>query len=173
MKFSSPVQARTFLKSLGACDRLITHLLLVGEAAEELLTFLSSYPLDLDYDFIKIGVAIHDAGKIEFTSELDGPGSEHEPAGEQLLLKHGIDSKIARCCLSHARYDELECSLEELLIALSDKLWKGKRIEPLETRIIRLIAGKLGKDYWDIYLDFDSCFETIALGGDARLARSR
>lgn len=62
-----------------------------------------------------------------------------------MLLEAGVQPEIARCCLSHARYESMEVCLEELLVALSDKLWKGKRVASLELRVIDEIATALGK----------------------------
>ncbi len=66
----------------------------------------------------------------------------------------------------------MECTLEELIIALSDNLWKGKRIESLELQVIDHIAKIMSKDRWDIFSDLDSQFEAIANEGDDRLSRS-
>jgi hypothetical protein len=103
---------------------------------------------------------------------LDGGSSEHEEAGEKLLLGAGVRPAIARCCISHSRYDVMELSLEELLVALSDKLWKGKRISSLELRVVDRVAEILHKDRWDVSSELDDCFERIAAQGDLRLARS-
>lgn len=66
----------------------------------------------------------------------------------------------------------MECSLEELLIALSDKLWKGKRVEALELEVIDRIAAQLQKNRWDIFQELDTHFERIVVDGDVRLERS-
>ena len=44
----------------------------------------------------------------------------------------------------------------------TDKLWKGKREERLELRIIDQIAKRLNKDRWDIFSELDESFEEIA-----------
>jgi hypothetical protein len=67
----------------------------------------------------------------------------------------------------------MDCSLEELLVALADKLWKGARHEKLERRVIEGVAGKFGKGVWDVFVELDTGFEEIAAGGAARLERSR
>lgn len=165
-------EAYLLLESLGAPNRLITHLKLVGEAAEEILAKLRSFQIDIQDDIVLLGVAVHDAGKIIHTNELNERGNLHEPAGEALLLEAGVQPEIARCCLSHARYDSMEVSFEELLVALSDKLWKGTREEKLELEVIDRVAEKLNKNRWDVYSELDECFEKIALKGDERLSRS-
>lgn len=117
--------ARTLLAQLGAPARLLRHVELVGEAAELLLAPLSKLGLEVQSDLVRLGVALHDCGKILHPDELDRPGGEHEPAGQALLLQHGVSPEIARICLSHARWESMTVSLEELLVALADKLWKG------------------------------------------------
>lgn len=173
MNLSTPEDAHKLLETLGASKRLVTHVILVGEAAEEILSCLSGYGVALDETLVRLGVALHDAGKIIHKTELDGPGNSHEPEGERMLLDAGVDLRIARCCLSHARFEEMECSLEELLVALSDKLWKGKRVESLEMEVTDRVAAYLGKKRWDIFVDLDSCFESVAAGGTERLERSK
>jgi hypothetical protein len=66
----------------------------------------------------------------------------------------------------------MECSLEELLIALSDKLWKGKREAKLEEQVINRLSKLTGKDYWRLFIELDNYFEIIASNGEERLARS-
>ncbi|MFC3152290.1 HD domain-containing protein [Litoribrevibacter euphylliae] len=164
--------AYSLLDKLNAPEHLKIHVRLVGEAADLIIDTLQGLGFLLDFEFIRIGVAIHDIGKIIHTNEMIGPGSEHEPEGEQMLLELGVDARIARCCLSHARFDSMNCSIEELLIALSDKLWKGKRVESLELKVIDTLAQIKGTDRWDLFADLDACFENIAAGGHDRLQRS-
>lgn len=165
-------EANQLLQALGASKRLLVHHQLVGEAVEELLDSLAPLDLNIQVDLVRLGASIHDAGKILYPGELTTPGNQHEPVGEQMLLEVGVQPEIARCCLSHARYESMEVCLEELLVALSDKLWKGKRVAKLELRVIDEIATALGKTRWDVYLDLDECFEKIAANGDHRLAQS-
>ncbi len=164
--------AYKLLDSIGAPEHLKTHLVLVGEAADLLIEQCEKLSLDLDFNFIRTGVAIHDIGKIVHLHEMNGPGSDHEPEGEKILLEKGASSRLARVCLTHARWREMRCSTEELLIALSDKLWKGKRVEELEIEVIDRIAKLLKVGRWDIFSDLDLCFEEIASDGHKRLQRS-
>ena len=62
-------------------------------------------------------------------------------------------------------------SLEELLVALSDKLWKGKREAPLEKKVVES-AATLWRSFWDVFVELDTCFESVAAGGADRLGRS-
>lgn len=173
MDIQSPQQAEDFLISLGAPDRLIRHHQLVGEVTNQVVAALEGFDLKLDGDLVRIGAALHDAGKITHPEELNQSGNLHEAAGETLLLKHSIDPKLARCCRSHAQFQTLDVSLEELLIALADKLWKGNRDEDLELLILDRVAEMKGCDRWTVFSDLDNAWETIASDADQRLARSR
>lgn len=166
-------EAEDLLRGLGAPPRLLTHLRLVGEAAEAIIRCLGGMGVPFDVRLVQLGVAVHDAGKILHPGELDGPGAQHEHDGERLLVEHGVDLRIARCCVSHARWAEMDTSLEELLVALADKLWKGARHAELERRVVESVARKLGKDIWDVFVEVDTLFEEVAAGGTERLERSR
>lgn len=170
---SSRDDAYSLLASLGASQRLLQHLKLVGEAADQLMSAYDDMGIPFQRQTIELGVAVHDAGKILFPQELDVAGSNHEPAGEQLMLSNGVQPEIARCCVSHAEWQVADVTFEELSIALADKLWKGKRVPELELRVIDLAAEKLGADRWDIFGRLDGTFEEIADGGADRLARSQ
>ena len=172
MKLNSREDAYELLNELEAPAHLKLHVRLVGEAADLLINKCNELAVPLDANFIRIGVAIHDVGKIIHINEMTGIGSEHEPEGEKILLNKGVTPQIARCCLSHAQWAEMECSLEELLIALSDKLWKGKRVQKLELEVIDRISNSLGKDRWALFEELDTQFEFIASGGHERLQRS-
>lgn len=62
---------------------------------------------------------------------------------------------------------------EDLLVALADKLWKGKRVAELERRIVEALAAKSELDFWETFVRADDLFERIAARGDERLSRSR
>ncbi|WP_310484202.1 HD domain-containing protein [Chamaesiphon sp. VAR_48_metabat_403] len=170
--FKSVRDAYRLLQELSAPLHLIQHVKLVGEAAEILILQFQQLDLGFDLDWIRLGVAFHDTGKILHPSELVEKGNRHEAAGETLLLSQDIDPKIARCCRSHGQWQQLECSFEELVVALADNLWKGKRNRELEHRVIGKVAQMLGKDYWDVFGCLEDKFEEIATSGDSRLARS-
>ena len=89
------------------------------------------------------------------------------------MLENGASPKQARICLSHAQYETMSVTLEEQIVALSDKLWKGKRVEELELSVIDTVASNIGIDRWDIYSELDSTFEIIAADGDIRLQKSK
>ena len=164
--------AYRLLEQLGAPPRLIRHLELVGEAADELLRAYDDLGIKSDTNLIELGVAVHDAGKILHPAELNEPGSLHEAAGRQLLLSHGVQPEVAQCCVTHATWSLPDVSFEEQTVALADKLWKGKREEALELVVVDQAANRLKCDRWDIFTQLDEVFENIAAGGPERLKRS-
>lgn len=171
-RIDTPSQAEALLIELAAPERLLRHGRLVLEAADELVVTFRSLGIAFDDALVRIGALIHDAGKILHPGELSGGGDRHEAAGRQLLLDQGVDPRIARFCVSHARWSEMACSLEELLVALADALWKGVRREELESLVIDEAARRLGVDTWSLFVELDSCFERIADRGEERLRRS-
>jgi hypothetical protein len=170
---ASVEDANLLLARLGAPPRLLRHVALVGEAGERLLELAAALHLPVDAALVRVGIVLHDAGKILISAELDAPGGEHEPRGQELLLNHNVSPSLARICLSHARWSEMPVSLEELLVALADKLWKGVRNPQLEERVINDAAKALHRDRWDLFVQLDSLFEEVAADGAARLERSR
>ncbi len=175
----SPSSARTegdalsLLGTLGANPHLIQHHRLVTEAARLLCDGLQALNLDaFDADEVIVGAALHDVGKTLHPAEMHGPGSEHERAGYALLKTHGIEESIARHAWTHAAWRE-STDLEPLLVALADKLWKGKRVDALEQRVIDTLARTHSIDRWSIWVECTELFDAIAAGGESRLARSR
>lgn len=165
-------RALRLLMELGAPDRLVTHARLGGEAGDALVERLSAMGVVLESELIHAGIVLHDAGKVRHPNELDAPGERHEAEGERMLLERGVDPSLARVCRSHAQWRAMDCSLEELLVALADKLWKGVRSGALEERVIDAVALRLGRSRWEIFVALDDLFEKVASGGDERLGRS-
>lgn len=165
--------ARTVLREIGAPERLIRHGDLVAEAAEEILEVVMSL-VAVDAQLVRLGARLHDAGKALHPHELERPGRAHEEDGGALLLRHGVDPRVARMCHTHARWRETpDATLEDLLVALADSLWKGRRDDELEQRVVDVIATHAGKGRWDIFTPLDNAFERIAAGSQNRLERSR
>jgi hypothetical protein len=118
-------EAYNLLEKLEAPACLFTHIKLVGEALEEIIDSLSRYSLPIDYNFTRLGVVLHDTGKIVHPLEFAESGNKHESEGNKFLIKNGVAPELAQCCISHAQYDGIDCSIEELLVALSG----GERLE--------------------------------------------
>lgn len=161
---TSPEEALALLEKLGATPWLIRHHELVLEAAQILcVRFRGELGMVFDERLVLLGAALHDAGKILHPGEMRGPGHAHEAAGQELLIANGVPEDVARFCVTHAEWED--CALEDKLVALADKLWKGKRVDALEFSIC-------GSD-WNRFNHFDAICEAIAEGADDRLSRSR
>ncbi|BCS98686.1 phosphohydrolase [Desulfoluna limicola] len=160
------------MAELKAPAHLIEHVQLVWEAGAVLLKKCRQLGLDLDYSLVELGIAVHDLGKTVHTVELLGPGHRHEEEGQRILLSRGVSAEVAKVCVSHGQWERMACSTEELIVALSDKLWKGQRVDALELQVVDRICGMLNVDRWELFTDLDSCFEHIAADGQKRLNKS-
>ena len=165
-------QAIELLRRLGAPPRLVVHVELVAEAGEAIISELECLGVQIDKDFILSGIVLHDVGKTRHPSELSQAGEMHGETGRGILLREGVDPRLARVCVSHSSWREAK-TVEELVIACADKLWKGKRVADLEEVLIRRVNEELQLEYWEVFTRLDGCFEGIAGGCDERLERSR
>jgi putative nucleotidyltransferase with HDIG domain len=169
----TPADALQLLAELGASPWLIRHHELVVEAAQLLAALLADeLGVMFDRELVLLGSSLHDAGKVLHPSEMRNPGHEHEPAGRELLLAHGVPDKVARFCVTHADWWSDGLAIEDLLVALADKLWKGKREEVLERRVLTMVAQQLKKEEWAVFSVLDAICERVASDGPVRLARS-
>lgn len=165
--------ALRLLADLGASPWLVRHHELVVEAAAILCERVPrELGVSFDREQVLVGAALHDAGKIRHPDEMRAPGSRHERAGEQLLIERGVEPALARFCATHAAWDRPELAIEDLLVALADKLWKGKREDELERRVAEVIARASGRESWAVFDRLDAVCDDIAAGGPERLARS-
>lgn len=165
--------AIALLQRLGATPWLVRHHELVVEAAVIVCDrFARDLALAFDRDAVLVGAALHDAGKIVHPAEMRAPGHLHEAAGRELLLGHGISPSLARFCVTHAAWHTDDATTEDLLVALADKLWKGKRDEGLEQRVVERAAAATKRAPWEVFDRVDSICEAVAAKGPERLARS-
>lgn len=162
------------LAELGASPHLVRHHELVLEAATLLVTAWCEVVPGVAFDERQVlqGAALHDAGKIRFPEELAVPGHRHEEAGEALLLEAGVAPDVARHCVLHASWADHTDDIEVLLVALADKLWKGKRVPELEEALVRVALERSEESEWEVRMRLDDVFERVAEGGQERLARS-
>jgi hypothetical protein len=166
-------EAQALLLQLGAAIHLVRHGQLVAEAGDLLLAAVRRLGVEVDEDFVRADCLLHDVGKAFNPEELHGDGAEHEAAGERLLVAHGVDARTARCCRSHAQWRSMaDVSLEELLVALADVTWKGRRSPELEGRVVDEVARRTGRDWWTLLVAIDDAVERVADGGLERLVRS-
>jgi HD superfamily phosphodiesterase len=171
---TNAAQALALLAELGAPTHLVRHHELVVEAAEILVRELRrSFRLRFDVQRVLVGAALHDAGKIKHPSEMRVTGNAHEREGEAMLLARGVAPAVARFCWTHAAWTHPEATLEDLLVAAADKLWRGKREAELEQLLVASIAATSATPAWEAFSRADEIFSLVAADGDDRLERSR
>jgi hypothetical protein len=151
--------------------RLKRHLSIVHTTASEILFQLKvEWPnLKINQELILFGAATHDIGKTEITEELFESGKRHEMTGMTILLDHGFTKEQSRFTLTHGNWQEESLKMEDLLVALSDKIWKGNRVDDLEKLVGQRLSSMLHCDYWEVYGKLDSILSRIALGADEKL----
>lgn len=166
-----PNRITKLLESLDSPERLRKHLQIVYSTANELLFQVKQeWPtINLNEELILFGAGTHDIGKTEIKTELFESGKEHELTGKRILEELGFTEEESRFASTHGNWRENNLSLEDLIVCLSDKIWKGKRIEELEEKIGNVIADKLKVDYWAVYVKLDGILEQISGGADERI----
>jgi putative nucleotidyltransferase with HDIG domain len=161
-----------FLRDLDASPRLLAHLVLVHDVAARLLEALTeTWPqLPIDAGAVLLGAATHDIGKVRVPEELIGPGTTHAVLGQQLLEEHGFPTELARYARTHETWaEEPDVTPEDLLVALSDYLWRGKRDAALEGAVTSSIADAVNAAPWAVFLDFDDIATELAQDAPRRL----
>jgi HD superfamily phosphodiesterase len=141
------------LKSAKAPERLVAHLTLVHDVATKLTKKVRrEYPaLLFDEQAVLFGAATHDIGKASFPAELVGPGSMHEECGAEILKQFGIPDPLARFPRTHAVWSE-QSTIEDLLVSVADKIWRGKRQEDLERILFQRVSLQLSKPEWEVFV---------------------
>lgn len=127
-----PQETANLLRQADAPPRLVAHLILVHDVAATLTERLTAaFPeVTFEREEVLFGASIHDFGKVIQRSELIDSGTQHEQCGIELLRSMGISGERARFAYTHGNWDRLPPgNLEDLLVALADICWKGKRVE--------------------------------------------
>lgn len=147
------------------------HLKLVYNVGLEIVKEISNYwtNLKLLEEEISFGTATHDIGKAMETNELYGIGDNHERVGYNFLLENGINENFARFAKTHSNWTLENLKIEDLIVILADKIWKGKRIDELEERLTEEIATITNTSYWDVNVKLDAIISKIVMGADNRL----
>lgn len=168
-----PSEFDVLLQQLSARPRLVAHLMLVHDMACQIMDrFAATWPkLSFDRDAVRYGAATHDIGKVAHPEELSQPGHLHEEAGERLLRDHGVSAERARFARTHAQWtDDGEPRMEDLLVALADVWWRGKRDAALEEAICQQIMARTGEPTWRVFAMLDDIAAEVTADADARLA---
>ena len=158
------------LVRLGAPSRLIAHLTLTHDVAGTLTEEVDRrWPrLGYDREAVLFGAATHDIGKTQEQQELFHPGKEHEQLGEELLLREGIPPESARFCRTHGNWNS-GSAIEDLLVALADAIWKGKRDDTLEELVLHYISTRESDEPWRVYIELDDLLCELGKDADERL----
>nr|WP_329183811.1 HD domain-containing protein [Actinacidiphila glaucinigra] len=167
-----PPEVERLLRDVGAPPRLAAHLRLVHDVACELVEWVRQYSPDLvvDREAVLFGAATHDIGKALHVAELSGPGSAHEGAGRALLLARGVAPRLARFAATHGSWTDGAVTMEDLLVSVADKVWKGRRVTELEDLVVDRLAGATGDERWEVFLALDGFLGEVAADADRRLA---
>jgi len=161
------------LRQLAVPPRLVAHLILVHDVATSLVERLTAaFPeVTFSREEVLFGASIHDFGKVIERSELNGSGTQHEQRGIELLRSMGISDDRVRFAYSHGNWDKMpSVSLEDLLVALADKCWKGKRVDELESKIAAVLSAASKKPEWTCFAELDEIVQELTKDADARLA---
>lgn len=167
-----PDDAAAVIRALDAPPRLAAHLRAVHDVAGQLVDWLTRHydQAQFDVEAVLFGAATHDIGKVVHPAELSGPGSAHERDGYELLLDRGVPENAARFARTHASWNEPDADIEDLLVSLADKIWKGKRVPELEQMIVHRLATASGQQPWQVFMVLDEELDRIAADADRRLA---
>lgn len=166
-----PEEVNELLESLNSPLILKRHLRIVHAIASDILTQLKAeWPvLEVQEEHILFGAATHDIGKTTITNELFEAGKKHELAGMEILINHGFKKEKSRFAKTHGDWKGEDLEIEDLLVSLSDKIWKGIRVDDLEELVGIKLSNILDLDYWEVYAKLDIILSEIALGADKRL----
>ena len=89
-----------------------------------------------------------------------------------MLLELGCDPSVAVHCVAHADFESKDRTIEQLMVTLADKVWKGKRVEALEFRIAEHLALRTGQKRWSTWQQLTEVVDEVANRADDRLRRS-
>ena len=166
-----PEIINTLLEEFEAPKRLKRHLQLVTKVADTITKEVTIHfqNLIINKNEVIFGAASHDIGKLLIQKELFEKGKKHEQAGFDFLIQHGFSKDLARFTKTHGQKDFNDLPLEDLLVILSDKIWKGKRVNELEEIIVDNISKKTQIEYWKIFTKMDNIISSISQTSEARL----
>ena len=171
-----PDEAKRLCAQVCAPPRLVAHLTLVHDAACMLMERLeAAFPtLVFDKALVRFGAATHDLGKTIHAIELSESGKQHQQAGVSLLESLGVPRDHARFAFTHGHWDEPgNDTLEDLLVAVADKCWRGRRVERLEAMLVERLSFSTNEPAWSSFAKLDEILSSLGKDADSRLAWQR
>lgn len=168
-----PEAAKRLCEKLRAPASLVAHLGLVHDAAVELLDALhAKLPhLPVDREAVLFGAATHDLGKVMYPFEEVNPGERHHAFGSALLEDCGVSVYLARFARTHGAWKvEPDLPLEDLLVAMADTVYKGRRIVELEYLTAVRISAFCGLEQAEAQAILDDTASGAAARGVQRSA---
>ncbi|MFO0626105.1 MAG: hypothetical protein U0325_10850 [Polyangiales bacterium] len=169
-----PPDVLALLTAHAARPRLVAHLTLVHDVAQQLVNALrhASPRLGFDGDAVCFGAATHDLGKALHPAELVAPGRAHEAAGASLLISAGVAPSRARFARTHGtpRDALATLDLDDLLVIAADVAWKGARVRGLDDALTAAIVRAEGCSAWAAFLTVDTILDTLGATAERRLA---
>jgi len=171
-----PDEVLDLCRRVGAPPRLLAHLILVHDVARMLaIRVQTAFPaLNFDKDAVFFGAATHDLGKAIHREELSEPGKLHEFCGVELLKEHGVQENLAHFAYTHGNWNGSQpAQIEDLMVALSDNCWKGKRVPDLEALITDALVESTGEPQWKCYAALDDILQDLTANADARIEWQR
>jgi len=154
-KLPSSQMALSFLSDVGCSEQVIAHCKAVSVLAVRFARVCESKGLPVDVDLVEVGALLHDIGRskthdvshavvgVEIAKSLNLP----EPIVSiiECHIGGGIGADEAKK-LGLPVKDYVPATLEEKLVAYTDKLIEGSRIVPIE-RTIKQFSRKLGENH--------------------------
>lgn len=93
-------------------------------------------------------------------------------AGPALLLQAGLSPTRAWFARTHGQWQrDATPPLEEVLVALADTIWRGKRDHQLEQGVVERLAALSAEEPWAMFLVLGGILQGIAADHDMRLTR--
>ncbi|WP_452598860.1 hypothetical protein [Pontimicrobium sp. MEBiC01747] len=72
--------------------------------------------------------------------------------------------------ITHGNWREDNLEIEDFIVCLSDKIWKGKRDIELDNCIVNKISEMTKINFWDVSTKLELILEKIVIGSDKRIA---
>ena len=167
-----PEEVKVLFEKIAVPPYLLAHLIVVHDVATRLVSAIQRrWPeLSFDAEAVRFGAATHDVGKVLHPNEMFAPGEAHREAGAKLLRQHGVSAARARFARTHAEWASVRnVQLEDLLVAMADKTWKGGRDERLENAFLAAIGQTVGDERWEAYMVLDELLTRLGEDAERRL----